>query len=91
MVFCVDEKTQVQALNRPQPVFPMLPGTPERASHDHVRHGTSSLHAALITATGQVIGSLHVRHRAVEFLKLLRTIDAQVPQRLAVHLARCGR
>ena len=86
VVFCVDEKTQVQALDRTQPIFPMLPGTPERASHDYVRHGTSSLYAALDIATGQVIGSLHARHRAVEFLKFLRTIDAQVPEHLAVHL-----
>ena len=86
VVFCVDEKTQVQTLDRTQPIFPMLPGTPERASHDYVRHGTSSLYAALDIATGQVIGSLHARHRAVEFLKFLRTIDAQVPEHLAVHL-----
>ena len=63
LVLCVDEKTQIQALNRTQPVFPMLPGTPARASHDYVRHGTSSLYAALDLASGQVIGSLHARHR----------------------------
>src|SRR5690242_20356839 len=68
LVLCVDEKTQIQALNRTAPVFPMLPGTPARASHDYVRHGTSSLYAALDLATGKVIGSLHARHRAQEFL-----------------------
>ena len=67
VVLCVDEKTQIQALNRTQPVFPMLPGTPARASHDYVRHGTSSLYAALDLATGKVIGSLHARHRSQEF------------------------
>jgi transposase len=86
LVLCVDEKTQIQALDRTQPVFPMLPGTPARASHDYVRHGTSSLYAALDIATGKVIGSLHARHRAVEFGKFLRKLDAQVPAELAVHL-----
>jgi transposase len=86
LVLCVDEKTQIQALDRTQPVFPMLPGTPARASHDYVRHGTSSLYAALDLTTGKVIGSLHARHRAVEFGKFLRTIDAQVPPELDVHL-----
>ena len=86
LVLCVDEKTQIQALDRTQPVFPMLPGTPARASHDYVRNGTSSLYAALDITTGQVIGSLHARHRAVEFGKFLRTIDAQVPDDLDVHL-----
>jgi len=65
------KKTQIQALNRTQPVFPMLPGTPARASHDYVRHGTSSLYAALNLTTGKVIGSLHSRHRAQEFLTFL--------------------
>jgi transposase/AraC-like DNA-binding protein len=86
LVLCVDEKTQIQALDRTQPVFPMLPDTPARASHDYVRNGTSSLYAALDITTGQVIGSLHARHRAVEFGKFLRTIDAQVPDDLDVHL-----
>ncbi|MDT5326794.1 MAG: hypothetical protein QOF25_3946, partial [Mycobacterium sp.] len=84
-MLCVDEKTQIQALNRTQPVFPMLPGTPARASHDYVRHGTSSLYAALDLTTGQVIGSLHGRHRAIEFLAFLRKIDANVPADLDVH------
>ena len=86
LVLCVDEKTQIQALNRTQPVFPMLPGTPARASHDYVRHGTSSLYAALDLTTGKVIGALHSRHRASEFLAFLKTIDASVPADLDVHL-----
>jgi transposase len=86
LVLCVDEKTQIQALNRTQPVFPMLPGTPARASHDYVRHGTSSLYAALDLTTGKVIGALHTRHRATEFLAFLKKIDAAVPADLDVHL-----
>jgi transposase len=86
LVLCVDEKTQIQALNRTQPVFPMLPGTPARASHDYVRHGTSSLYAALDLTTGKVIGALHGRHRAQEFLAFLKTIDTTVPADLDVHL-----
>jgi transposase len=86
LVLCVDEKTQIQALNRTAPVFPMLPGTPARASHDYVRHGTSSLYAALDLSTGKVIGALHSRHRAAEFLAFLKTIDASVPADLDVHL-----
>lgn len=86
LVLCVDEKTQIQALNRTAPVFPMLPGTPARASHDYVRHGTSSLYAALDLASGQVIGSLHARHRSREFLAFLKKIDTEVPTDLDVHL-----
>jgi transposase len=86
LVLCVDEKTQIQALNRTQPVFPMLPGTPARASHDYVRHGTSSLYAALDVATGKVIGSLHARHRSQEFLAFLKKIDAEVPADLDCHI-----
>lgn len=86
LVLCVDEKTQIQALNRTQPILPMLPGTPARASHDYVRHGTSSLYAALDLSTGKVIGALHSRHRATEFLAFLKTIDASVPAELDVHL-----
>jgi transposase len=85
-VLCVDEKSQIQALNRAQPILPMLPGTPERRSHDYVRHGTTTLFAALDMATGKVIGSLHARHRAAEFKKFLERIDAEVPQDLDVHL-----
>src|SRR5262245_35923628 len=86
LVLCVDEKTQIQALNRTQPVFPMLPGTPARASHDYVRHGTSSPYAALDIASGKVIGSLHARHRAQEFLAFLKKIDANVPADLDCHV-----
>ena len=86
VVFCVDEKSQIQALDRSAPILPMLPGTPERATHDYKRHGTSSLYAALDITTGQVIGRLHARHRAIEFKKFLQTIDREVPAELDVHL-----
>jgi transposase len=86
VVLCVDEKSQIQALDRTSPVLPMLPGTPQRATHDYKRHGTSSLYAALDITTGKVIGQLHARHRAVEFKKFLTTIDREVPDHLAVHL-----
>ena len=86
VVLCVDEKTQIQALNRTAPVFPMLPGTPARATHDYVRHGTSSLYAALDLTTGKIIGSLHSRHRSQEFLAFLKKIDAEVPADLDCHV-----
>jgi transposase len=86
VVLCVDEKSQIQALDRTAPILPMLPGTPERATHDYKRSGTSSLYAALDLSTGQVIGSLHARHRAIEFKKFLKTLDHAVPQNLDVHL-----
>ena len=86
VVLCVDEKSQIQALNRFQPILPMLLGTPERRSHDYVRHGTTSLFAALDMTTGKVIGSLRRRHRASEFKGFLERIDAEVPEDLAVHL-----
>jgi len=86
VVLCVDEKSQIQALERFQPVLPMLAATPERRSHDYVRHGTTSLFAGLDTLTGQVIGALHRRHRAIEFKRFLERIDAEVPDGLAVHL-----
>ncbi|WP_205876017.1 IS630 family transposase [Mycobacterium camsae] len=86
LVLCVDEKTQIQALNRTQPVFPMLPGTPARASHDYVRYGTSSLYAALDLASGKIIGSLHARHRSQEFLAFLKKIDHEVPADLDCHV-----
>lgn len=86
VVLCVDEKSQIQALDRTAPIFPMLPGVPERATHDYRRHGTSSLYAALDLTTGKVIGSLHNKHRAIEFKKFLQTIDREVPDDLAVHL-----
>jgi transposase len=86
VVLCVDEKSQIQALDRTAPTLPMLPGTPERATHDYERNGTSSLYAALNVQSGEVIGSLRQRHRAIEFLKFLKTIDATVPAHLDVHL-----
>ncbi|HEY7014542.1 MAG TPA: IS630 family transposase [Streptosporangiaceae bacterium] len=86
VVLCVDEKSQIQALDRTAPVFPMMPGVPARATHDYRRAGTSNLYAALDLATGKVIGSLHTRHRAIEFRKFLATIDRQVPPDLDVHL-----
>lgn len=86
VVLAVDEKSQIQALDRTAPILPMLPGTPERATHDYERHGTGSLYAALNIQSGEVIGQLHQRHRQVEFLKFLKTIDANVPAGLDVHL-----
>jgi transposase len=86
VVLCVDEKSQIQALDRTAPILPMLPGTPERATHDYKRWGTSSLYAALDINTGEVIGSLHARHRAVEFKKFLQRIDHNVPEELDVHV-----
>src|SRR5680860_620924 len=86
VVLCVDEKTQVQALARSQPAFPMMPGMPEKRTHDYVRHGTTSLFAAFNVADGTVITSLHRRHRATEFKKFLTKIDDQVPDDLDIHL-----
>jgi transposase len=86
LVLAVDEKSQIQALDRSAPVLPMMPGMPERRTHDYVRHGITTLFAALDVATGTVIGSLHRRHRAVEFKKFLATLDHQVPVDLQVHL-----
>ncbi len=86
LVLCVDEKSGIQALDRSAPVLPMMPGMPERRTHDYVRSGVTTLFAALDVASGQVIGSLHRRHRAIEFRKFLTTIDAQVPGGLDVHL-----
>jgi transposase len=86
VVLCVDEKSQIQALDRTAPIFPMMPGVPARATHDYRRAGTSSLYAALDLTTGKVISSLHSRHRAVEFKKFLATIDREVPAGLAVHV-----
>ncbi len=86
MVLCVDEKSQIQALDRTQPMLPLAPGMPERRTHDYVRHGTTTLFAALDVATGRVIGETHRRHRSSEFLKFLRTIEANVPAELDIHL-----
>jgi transposase len=86
VVLCVDEKSQIQALDRTAPILPMLPGNPAARAHDYKRSGTSSLYAALDISSGQVIGTLHARHRAIEFKKFLQTIDREVPADLAVHL-----
>lgn len=86
LVFCVDEKSQIQALDRSQPVLPMMPGIPQRLTHDYVRAGTTTLFAALEVATGKVIGSLHRRHRAQEFKRFLGVLDKQLPAELDVHL-----
>jgi transposase len=86
MVLCVDEKSQIQALDRTQPMLPMRPGQAERRSHDYKRHGTTSLFAALDVKTGTIIGEVHRRHRSVEFRKFLDTIDQNVPASLEVHL-----
>jgi transposase len=86
LVLCVDEKSQIQALDRSAPVLPMMPGLPERRTHDYVRHGITTLFAALDVATGKVYGSIHRRHRAAEFKKFLAKLDAQTPAELEVHL-----
>jgi transposase len=86
IVLCVDEKSQIQALDRSQPLLPMRPGQPARRSHDYKRHGTTSLFAALDIATGHVIGKCYPRHRAAEFRKFLDEIEANVPADLDVHL-----
>jgi transposase len=86
IVLSVDEKSQVQALDRSAPVLPMMPGMPERRTHDYVRNGVTSLFAALDVATGKVISSLHRRHRSTEFRKFLNKIDKEVPAELDVHL-----
>jgi putative transposase len=86
IVLCVDEKSQIQALDREQPVLPMAPGVPERRTHTYVRNGTTSLFAALDVATGAVIGKCYRRHRATEFLDFLKQIDAAMPEGPEVHL-----
>jgi len=86
LVLCVDEKSQIQALDRSAPVLPMMPGLPERRTHDYLRHGVTTLFAALDVATGQIYGSIHRRHRAVEFKKFLTKLDQQIPAELDVHL-----
>jgi transposase len=86
VVLCVDEKSQIQALDRSRPVLPMMPGMPERRTHDYLRHGITSLFAAFNIADGTVISELHRRHRATEFRKFLTAIDKAVPAGLDVHL-----
>ncbi|WP_437102056.1 IS630 family transposase [Streptomyces kronopolitis] len=86
LVLCEEEKSPIQALDRSRPMLPMAPGVPERRSHDYVRAGTTTLFAALEVATGRGIGSLHRRHRAVEFEKFVTKLDKEVPADLEVHL-----
>ncbi len=86
VVLCIDEKSQVQALNRTQPILPLRPGLPEQRTHDYERNGTTSLLAAVDVATGKVIGECHRRHRHQEFLKFLKRVDAEVPQDRDIHL-----
>jgi transposase len=86
LVLCVDEKAQIQALDRSQPLLPMRPGQAERRTADYLRHGTTNLFAALDASTGTVIGEFHQRHRALEFRSFLATIDAAAPEELELHL-----
>ena len=86
VVLCVDEKSQIQALDRSHPVLPMMPGMPERRTHDYVRNGITSLFAAFNVADGTVISELHRQHRATEFKKFLTTIDKTVPEGLDIHI-----
>ena len=86
VVLCVDEKSQIQALDRTAPVLPLMPGTPERRTHDYRRFGTTNLYAALNVASGQVIADMSPRHRAKEFIGFLNLISRQVPEDLAVHV-----
>lgn len=86
LVLCLDEKSQIQALDRTQPSLPIHPGLPETHTHDYRRYGTTTLFAALDVATGKVIGKLKRRHRSAEFVSFLRHIDSVVPEALDVHL-----
>ncbi len=86
LVLCVDEKSQIQALDRTQPLLPMRPGQPERHTHDYLRHGTTTLFAALDVRSGEVIGQLRRRHRSQEFLDFVKRIDTAVPAELELHL-----
>ena len=85
-MLCVDEKSQIQALDRSAPLLPMRPGQAERRTHDYKRHGTTSLFAALDTKTGKVIAEMHRRQRSVEFRKFLDRVDANLPPDVDVHL-----
>src|SRR5439155_1708349 len=86
VVLCVDEKSQIQALDRSAPVLPLMPGVPERRTHDYVRNGTTNLYAALDLASGQVIADMAPRHRAAEFRRFLNVIDQAVPGHLDIHV-----
>jgi transposase len=86
MVLCVDEKSSIQALDRTAPILPLLPGTPQRATHDYVRHGTTNLYAALDVGSGKVISQLTARHRAIEFRRFLAQVERAVPAELELHV-----
>ena len=86
VVLCVDEKSQIQALERAQPVLPMSLGQPERQTHDYIRHGTTDLFAALDAATGEILGKCYTRHRAIEFKKFLVEIETVVPNEVDIHI-----
>lgn len=86
VVLCVDEKAQIQALDRSAPVLPLMPGVPQRASHDYIRHGTTNLYAALDVSSGKVLAEMTPRHRAEEFRRFLNLIDKSVPAHLEVHV-----
>jgi transposase len=86
IVLCVDEKAQIQALDRSAPVLPLMPGVPQRASHDYIRHGTTNLYAALDVASGKLLAEMTPRHRAEEFRRFLNLIDKSVPAQLQVHV-----
>lgn len=86
VVLCVDEKSQIQALERSSPILPLMPGVPERQTHDYVRNGTTNLYAALDVASGKVISEMTPRHRAEEFRKFLNLIEGSVPEGLDVHV-----
>ena len=85
-MLCVDEKSQIQALDRTAPILPLRPGLPERQTHDYLRNGTTNLYAALDVASGQVIADMTPRHRAEEFRKFLNLIESAVPGHLDVHV-----
>jgi transposase len=86
LVLCVDEKSQVQALDRTQPLLPMKPGFPEKRTHDYYRHGTTSLFAALDVTSGEVVGRCYRQHRHQEFLRFLKVIDKEFPRDMTLHL-----
>src|SRR5205807_4411214 len=86
LVLCVDEKSQIQALDRTQPILPLRPGLPERQTHDYTRHGTTALFAALNVLLGTVIGCCMERHRHVEFIRFLEKIERETPRRVDIHL-----
>ena len=86
LVLCVDEKSQIQALDRTQPLLPLRPGIPARQTHDYKRHGTTTLFAALSLLDGKVIGDCMARHRHQEFIRFLKTVDAQTPSEMQLHL-----